>query len=149
MTFSLINNHSVCNKIDAFNEGVEFSIRFDTEITWIPIVLLVPSRPGHQMPSLNYIGDLENLHLRDYAVTLQAISDEGQDPPYSVQLCEFDERIASFQLRWLQTTFFTIDSPNDLPQIRDIWVIDDVEISYEGNSRIELLSDSFDGSELK
>ena len=76
---------------------------------------------------------------------MREISDDGsRDPPYSVQICNFDEQTTSVELRWLQTGYV-----NDAPVVKDIWSIDEVEVTYENGARIELLHDSFDGTELK
>lgn len=134
----------VCNTINEFNEGVEFSIRLGTEATWFPIVFIVQSKPSLDGSSI-VIGNSSNLVIRDYAVEVRRISDNGtRDPPYSMQICGFDEQISSVQLRWLQTSSFD-------RSLRDIWSIDNVHVTYErdNGTRMELLQDSFDGIELK
>ena len=79
---------------------------------------------------------------------VREISDDGtRNPPYSVQICDFDEQIKSVQLRWLQTSLFTVDPM----EVRDVWTLDDVHVSYQHGDgiRMELLQDSFDGTEFK
>ena len=137
------------NTIDEFHEGVEFSIRFGTEATWYPIVFTVESRTTLEDSTL-LIGDVDNLVLRGYAVDVREISDDGtRDPPYSVQICDFDEQIKSVQLRWLQTSRVIVDLGR--VQVLDVWTLDDLHVSYEceDGTRMELLQDSFDGTELK
>ena len=136
-------NRMICNTLCGFYEGVEFSVRFGTELTWFPIVLFIESRD--LIAPFIYIGDVDNLFLRGYATDVREISDDGsRDPPYSVQICNFDEQTTSVELRWLQTGYV-----NDAPVVKDIWSIDEVEVTYENGARIELLHDSFDGTELK
>ena len=130
---------SPCDPIDSFQEGAEFSIRFDTGPRWLPIVFLVNKLKRSFYPSSHiFIGDPDNLVIRGYTVNVEDIS----LTPYSVQICDFDEQITSIQLRWLQTSNFDGES-------NDFWVIDDVNVSYESNYRIELLRDSFEEAQLK
>ena len=147
MNFEIfLPNRSVCNTINEFHEGVEFSIRLGTEATWYPIVFTVQSKTTVTQSTI-LIGDLDNLVLRGYAVDVREISDDGsRDPPYSVRICDFDEQTKSVQLRWLQTSSFAVN-----PMVRDVWTLDDVNVSYEheDGTRMELLQDSFDGIELK
>ena len=136
-------NPSVCNTINEFHEGVEFSIRFGTEATWYPIIFTVQSRTTLDRSTI-LIGDVNNLVLRGYATDVREISDDGsRDRPYSVQICNFDEQIKSVQLRWLQTSLFTVNPV----EVRDVWTLDDVHVSYEheDGTRMDLLRDSFDG----
>ena len=135
-------NPSVCNTINEFHEGVEFSIRFGTEATWYPIIFTVQSRTA--LNRSIRIGDVNNLVLRGYATDVREISNNGtRDPPYSVEICDFDEQIKSVQLRWLQTSSFAVN----LVEVRDVWTLDDVHVSYEheDGTRMDLLRDSFDG----
>ena len=131
---------SSCDPIDNIQEGVELSIRFDTGTIWLPIVFLVNKLKRFLNPSSPvFIGDdPDNLVIRGYTVNVENTS----LTPYSVQICDFDEQITSIQLRWLQTSDFDGRS-------RDFWVIDDVNVSYESNYRIELLRDSFEEAQLK
>ena len=110
---------NMCNTINEFHEGVEFSIRFGPEATWYPIIFTVQSRTTVPQSTI-LIGDLDNLVLRGYAVDVREISDDGS--PYSVQICNFGEQIKSVQPRWLQTSLFTV-----IPmELRDVWTLDDV-----------------------
>ena len=138
MEFVLIVPSS-CNPIDNFQEGVEFSIRFDTGTIWLPIVFLVNKLMTSVFPSSPiFIGYPDNLVIRGYTVNVENIS----LTPYSVQICDFDEQITSIQLRWLQTSMFD-------GRLKDFWVIDDVNVSYESNYKIELFRDSFEEAQLK
>ena len=137
---------NMCNTINEFHEGVEFSIRFGPEATWYPIIFTVQSRTTVPQSTI-LIGDLDNLVLRGYEVDVREISGDGsRDPPCSVRICGFDEQIKSVQLRWLQTSGFKVN-----PVVRDVWTLDDVHVSYEheDGTRMELLQDSFDGTGLK
>jgi hypothetical protein len=81
-------------------------------------------------------------------VDIHEIPDDGvRGPPYSVQICDFNETETSIQLRWLQTSMFRGNSTFPM----DVWIMDHVSVSYErhNGTRMELLKDSFDGMELK
>ena len=137
-------NDNDCNIPDGFNEGVEFSIRFNG-IAWIPIAFLVPINAAEPIDRLN-IGDPDDLVIRGYAVDVRRVSDDGTvDPPFSVQICDFNEQVTSVQLRWLQSSHLSLNNS----MLRDVWIIDDVEVSYENGARFDLLRDSFSGVELK
>lgn len=138
ITFAILQSPG-CDPIDGFSEGVEFSIRFCTDATWIPIVLTVRERTVFLEGIA--IGDPGDLVIRGYEVAIHEISD---GTTYSVQICDFDEQVSFIQLRWLQTSRF------DGGILRDIWIMDDVSVNYErdNETRMELLQDSFDG-ELK
>ena len=138
--FFLPNNND-CNIPDGFNEGVEFSIRFNGT-AWIPIAFFVPANAANRVSSLN-IGDPDDLVLRGYAVDVRRVSDDGTvDPPFSVHICDFGEQVTSVQFRWLQSSHLSIS----MLIMRDVWIIDDIKVSYD---RIDLLRDSFSEVELK
>jgi len=131
-----------CNRIDHFDEGVEFAFRLDFEMMWVPIVYIAPNKP--QRFRIN-IGDPNNLVLRGYAVESRILPVESS-LLYSVQLCGFSNQSESIQFRWLQTSIAHFDNT-----FKDIAGLDNVQISYEPEDgvRMVLLEDSFESEGLK
>ena len=84
------------------------------------------------------------LAIRGYQVSEREVS-RGSSSNFMEQVCGIMPELTSVQFRWLQTSLI------DFSSIRDIWTLDDLEISYqdvEGEKNI-LLEDSFDGNQLK
>ena len=139
-------NEESCDSIDRFDEGVEFSIRMNSEGLWIPITLAIRSdKIGNHASIL--IGSRENdenvedVVIREYHVEPD-LSSPGSIYEYSVQVCDFTRTINSIQFRWLQTS--------SKHKLKDIWTLEAVNISYHDiSSNILLLLDQFDESELK
>ncbi len=131
-----------CNTINDFDEGVEFSIRFGGEGTWIPMVFSVNT--DTTLSNNIRIGNHSNLEIRGYSVEIQT----GTEFNYSTTVCCFDEQ--SIQLRWLQTSSF--NNPDMPTEPKDTWSIDDVLVRYEPEGNVGgtiLLEDSFDVEPLK
>lgn len=133
----------VCNTINEFYEGVELSIRLGAIREWVPIIFLFLNE-DLQNEDIR-IGDRDNLEIRGYPVGAKMFS-VGTRTHYSAQVCDFDRQLDSVQLRWLQTSRF-----DDRNIAKDVWSIDDVQISYEPElgMEISLLEDSFNDNQLK
>lgn len=129
-----------------FDEAVEFSIRLNATGVWIPIGLVFPQRSRVGVPPIG-VGDTNTILIRGYAVNDQRrISTGSQAIVYSVIVCDFDQQVNVVEFRWLQS-----GRVDDSGQLRDIWSIDDVLVTYELREGvgIDLLQDSFDNTELK
>ena len=145
--FRIINFDGVgCNTVTEFNEGVEFALRLDDEEVWIPLAVIFHNS-GHSNGIT--LGNLTNLVIRGYSLDPrnEILGDKSvQNVNVSLELCDFEREPESIQFRWLQTSRFV--GRNEL---RDLWGLDDLWISYveeSGEERV-LLSDSFDSEELK
>ncbi len=135
---------SSCDTFDNFDEGVELSIRFNAEGSWIPINLIIPIRNRFLGPSIT-IGNKANLEIRGYAVNFTT-GDIDTRASYFFQICDYDQQVDSFQLRWLQTSYVDIRNA-----YKDVWSIDNVLVEYEPveGVKVDLLKDSFDDEQIK
>ena len=118
---------SFSNAIDGLDEGVEFSLQFGSQRSWIPITLT--SLGGSIRNSDIFIGteDAEgNVLIREYLPELKA----GVNTQHSVTICNFEDSVDSVQFRWLQTCRFrtTIGIDNIM---RDEWNLGNVLITYQ------------------
>ena len=137
---------SNCDTVTNFNEGVEFAVRFNDNETWIPLAVIFRD---HDDSNGITLGNLSNLVIREYPVNSQNQILVNQSVPVmniSLVLCDFEREPESVQFRWLQTSRFAASN-----RIRDVWGLDDLQISYvqESGEEALLLSDSFDSDQLK
>ena len=154
MSFSLFfpngRNRQDCDRVDRFDEGVEFAFRLSfAQMEWIPIVFIFPNRRvSNDIP----IGTPDNLSLRGYSLEMnqavrlqQSIQQKFKYTLCSPQLPDFDDS-DYIQFRWLQTSSF--DNNNNH---RDVWSLDNVTIDFvnvEGMSCM-MLDESFENNSLK
>ena len=131
----------MCDVIDSFSEGVEFSLRLLSKPEeWIPIRFIY-----NGMSNRNRAIDIgapgEDFRLRGYKVEQSIISDGWNK--FDTQICNFSLS-DSIQFRWLQTTYF-------LPgRIIDVWFMDNITINLvEPSSRSNLLVEEINTENLK
>ena len=129
-----------CNRIDRFDEGVEFSIRMNSERDWMPITLTTLK----MTTLIGYHENEDDVEIRECHVK-PIILDCPKGIYHSVQVCDFGFPVYSTQFRWLQTSIISNES-----KVKDAWTLDNVHISvYDGNNLVDLLQDSFNEPELK
>ena len=130
----------MCDKIDLFSEGVEFSLRLLSEPEeWIPIRFIYNEAGREQAIEIGAPG--ENFTLRGYK-TEQSKASDGWNK-LEIQICNFSLS-DSLQLRWLQTSLF---KPGG---ISDVWFMDNITINLvQPSSRNNLLVEEFNSGNLK
>ena len=141
VTFELAKG--TCDTIDIIREGVEFSIRMNSEGVWIPITFITPEKIAlrSQIPIVYCVNE-DDVEIREYHVKRITFTNIVY---HSVQMCDFSFPMNSTQFRWLQTS----QIPN-MHKVRDAWTLDNVHISvYDGSTSVDLLQDSFNEPELK
>ena len=117
--------------IDELDEGVEFSLQFGSQRSWIPITLTFLSRNDRNSDISIGTDDAEgNVLIREYLPELRVAS-RGANTQHSVTICDFKDSLDSFQFRWLQTCrFLRVLIPSIIP-VRDAWNLDNVLITYQ------------------
>ena len=131
----------MCDTIDLFSEGVEFSLRLLSEPEeWIPIRFIF-NNMNDKIIAI-YIGAPgEDFRLRGYKVEQSMVS-EGWNK-FEILICNFSLS-DSLQFRWLQTSNV---QPN---KIRDVWFMDNITINLMlPSSRSNLLEEEFNRENLK
>ena len=149
VTFLIVFNETGdCNTINEFNKGVEFSVRLlSTPEEWIPLRFIYHRDSKNH--SEIYIGEKNNFHLRGYAVqTLQIDTGLHQASIMNVtiEVCHFNAS-DSMQFRWLQTSYFVINTEKQ----KDIWILDYIGIDAVTSnfSRMIMLNESFENDEIE
>ena len=123
-----------------FDEGVEFSIRINSERVWIPITFI--TRDEINLNSQIPIANEDYVEIREYHVKHITFTNIVY---HSVQVCDFSFPVNSTQFRWLQTSRISKN-----PVLKDTWTLDNVHISVDdGSTSVDLLQDSFNEPELK
>ena len=137
MSFQLALRRPNCfDRIDHFEEGVEFSVRTSLlPHDWIPLNFFYTRFLQTPTPSM---------HRRGYLVPTVFITEESEED-ITINVCNISTDDISLQFRWLQTSTLLIDIP------RDIWLLDNIKISIidsvQGNKT--LLEENFDGIQLE
>ena len=145
-------NGEDCDRLDTFDEGVEFAFRLSSaQMEWIPIAFIFPAM-SRRSDNLIPIGTLGNLSLRGYSLEMDqaVLLERGCQQKFNYTLCapqlpEFDGS-GYIQFRWLQT-----DSIYTSNNHRDVWSLDNVTIDFvnmEGMSCM-MLDESFESNSLK
>ena len=156
MSFSLFfpggGNAEDCDRVDHFDEGVEFAFRLSSaQMEWIPIVFIFPEETSDYINRIP-IGTHGNLRLRGYSLEMdQAVQlQPGIQQKFNYTLCasQLPEFNGSdyIQFRWLQTTSLITRNNH-----RDVWSIDNVTIDFinvEGMGCI-MFDESFENNSLK
>ncbi len=126
--------------MNAFDEGVEFSIRVSSEPgEWIPLKFIRIIDKDHNVPEIS-IGDKNNFWLRGYPVDNQVVISDVSS--IRTNICCFNST-DSIQFRWLQTSEFRKDYVSD--SARDTWSIDNIAIDLVSDKfQLSLLNESFD-----
>ena len=156
MSFSLFFPNGLsgrdCDRLDDFNEGIEFAFRLSSaQMEWIPIVFIFPTKTSSTSNNIP-IGKNGNLRLRGYSLEMDQevllqrnIQQEFHYTLCSHQLPDFNG-LDYIQFRWLQTDSFVTDHNH-----RDVWSLDNVTIDFvnmEGMSCMRL-DESFENNSLK
>ena len=125
--------------IDRLDEGVEFSIRMNSDGVWIPITLTTLKNI-----SIVYSED-DDVEIREYHVKPIILHCPIGIIYHSVQMCDFGFQVNFIQFRWLQT-----HQINASDAVNNAWTLDNVHMSvYDGNDSVALLQDSFNEPDLK
>lgn len=143
-----------CNRINSFDEGVEFAIQVNSNGEWVPITLVIRIDETDLVNGfvvgrhISIDGNVvDEVVIRDYRIAPDAVGIESIYN-FSVRVCNFvADPLNSVQFRWLQTSIINIDG-----DMKDVWALDYVHISYhdqDQNINAVLLEDTFDDSELK
>ena len=133
-----------CKRIDSVNEGVEFSVRLSSMPNeWIPLKYIYYSKDNRNSKFTNY-------YIRGYVVKTTVLKrrDQSSTKSISVSICDLNVT-DSIQFRWLQTSQSNVSSSRRgslRGSRRDIWVINNVTITFNGTT---LLQDNFSSSVLK
>ena len=141
-----------CERLDNFDEGVEFAFRLSSsQMEWIPIVFVFP-RETAAPQSLIPIGTLDNLSLRGYSLEMDqaVLIQPGIQQEFNYTIC--GPQLPKFngseyiQFRWLQTSQLLTNNNH-----KDVWSLDNVTIDFvdvEGMSCM-MLNESFESNSLK
>ena len=126
----------MCNRIDHFSEGVEFSLRLLSKPEeWIPIRFLYCTIKTSAIESIIIGEHGGNFRLRGYKVEQSKASDGWNK--FEIQVCNFSLN-DSLQFRWLQTSMFLLGG------IKDVWFVDNITINLvQPSSRKSLLVEEF------
>ena len=131
----------MCDDIDVFSEGVEFSLRLLSETEeWIPIRFIY-NKVVNNVLGIKIGAPGEDFRLRGYKVEQSMVSDGWNK--FEIQICNFSLS-DSLQFRWLQTSLF---KPGG---ISDVWFMDNITINLvQPSSRNNLLVEEFNSGNLK
>ena len=139
ITFQLVYPTDM-DKIDQFDEGVEFSLQFGSERGWIPITFVILSyKRGRSdfIPIGTYNTGESSVLIRGYSSELKEIS-PNENAQHSVTVCDFEDSEYSVQFRWLQTCRCIQMGA------RDAWNLENVLITYQDRENGTFVL--FDGS---
>ena len=156
MSFSLFfpdgSNGEDCNRLNHFDEGIEFAFRLSSaHMEWIPIVFIFPVEISSD-PNRIPIGKHGNLSLRGYSLEMDqaVLLQRDIQREFSYTLCA--SQVHAFyisdyiQFRWLQTSTF-----NNNNNHRDVWSLDNVTIDFVNVEDLNCtpLDESFENNSLK
>lgn len=150
VTFDLLLEHTGCDQISDFREGVEFSFRNTREGEWIPLMFFASNTnfpedryiklPNEESIMENSItSDDGNFTLRGYSVPY--VIQSNNDTMHNVSVCMRNTQDAiDLQFRWLHTT-----RQDNKSTIRDVVILDNISVTaHDSTHDFTLLEDDFD-----
>ena len=132
----------MCDIIDVFSEGVEFSLRILSEPEeWIPIKFIYTNVRTNSHNGIDIGAPGEGFRFRGYKVEQNMASDGWNK--FDIHICNFSLS-DSLQFRWLQTSLIIRTG------IYEVWFMDNITINLVmPSSKYNLLVDEFNSENLK